>query len=238
MARSRDVPQLKSSSCGVAFTEAVKAAQAHHGSRHAYARLEAKGGWPKEITPALADFVARLDTFFLATASAAGQPYVQHRGGPKGFLKAIGPHSLAFADYAGNRQYITVGNLSENECVMLFLLDFETRTRVKVWGRARVVEDDPILLADLALPDYRAKPERAIVIDIVGWDANCRQHITARIRQVECERRIAELEARIAELEAPRGARTSRSQAQSTESARAPSLKKFEVDPATRENGE
>lgn len=205
MGSSSESPRPSGSSCEAAFTEAVKAVQTRRGSRRAYARLESKGGWPTEITPELAEFVARLDTFFLASASAAGQPYVQHRGGPQGFLKPIGPRVLAFADYSGNRQYISVGNLSENDKVMLLLLDFETRTRVKVWGRARVVEDDPMLLADLAVPDDGAKPERAIVIDITAWDVNCSRHITARVRQDECDRRIAELEARVAELEGRRG---------------------------------
>jgi predicted pyridoxine 5'-phosphate oxidase superfamily flavin-nucleotide-binding protein len=207
MANSNNVSERADSSCAVAFTDAVKAAQARRGSRHVYAKLEAKGGWPSEITPELAGFLARLDTFFLATASADGQPYVQHRGGPRGFLKPLGPRTLAFADYAGNRQYITVGNLSENQRVMLFLIDFEARMRIKVWGRARVVEDDLMLLAQIGHPDYRAKPERAIVIDIAAWDVNCRQHITARVRHDECERRIAKLEARIAELEVERSTR-------------------------------
>ena len=201
------VSERANSSCAVAFTDAVKAAQAQRGSRHVYSMLEAKGGWPSEITPELAEFLSQCDTFFLATASADGQPYVQHRGGPKGFLKPIGPRTLAVADYAGNHQYITLGNLSENERAMLFLIDFETRTRVKVWGRARVVEDDPILLVRMVHPDYRAKAERVIVIDITAWDVNCRQHITARVRQDECERRIAKLEARIAELEMERSTR-------------------------------
>jgi predicted pyridoxine 5'-phosphate oxidase superfamily flavin-nucleotide-binding protein len=194
MARTGDVPALSGTSCDVAFSAAVKAAQGQRGSRRAYARLEAKGGWPSEITPELAAFVARVDTFFLATASAAGQPYVQHRGGPRGFLKPTGPRSLAFADYAGNRQYISVGNLSENDRVMLILMDFETPGRIKVWGRGRVVEDDAALLEALAEPGYPARPERAIVIDIVGWDVNCPRHITARITRAEHEGRIAELE--------------------------------------------
>jgi predicted pyridoxine 5'-phosphate oxidase superfamily flavin-nucleotide-binding protein len=202
MAVGDDMPERPDSACAVAFTDAVKTAQSDRGSREAYSKLEAKGGWPRDIRPELAEFLSRLDTFFLATASADGQPYVQHRGGPGGFLKPIGPRTLAFADYAGNRQYITVGNLSENERVMLFLIDFETRTRVKIWGRARVVEDDAALLARLVDSNYRAKPERAIVIEITAWDVNCRQHITPRIRQDECQRRIAELQARIAELEA------------------------------------
>jgi hypothetical protein len=202
MAVGDDTPERTATACAVAFTDAVKTAQSSRGSRDAYSKLEDKGGWPRDIRPELAGFLSRLDTFFLATASADGQPYVQHRGGPDGFLKPIGPRTLAFADYAGNRQYITVGNLSENARVMLFLIDFETRTRVKVWGRARVVEGDPALLARLTDAGYRAKPERAIVIEITAWDVNCRQHITPRIRQDECQRRIAELEARIAQLEA------------------------------------
>ena len=187
MAVGNDTPERQDASCAVAFTDAVKAAQSRRGSRYACSKLEAKGGWPSDITPDLAEFLSRLDTFFLATASADGQPYVQHRGGPSGFLKPIGPRTLAFADYAGNRQYITVGNLSENERVMLFLIDFETRTRIKVWGRARVVEDDPALLAQLADSDCRAKAQRAIVIDITSWDVNCRQHITPGIAQLDVD---------------------------------------------------
>ncbi len=159
------------------------------------------GALPCEVGPDLLAFLARIDTFFLTTASTAGQPYVQHRGGPAGFLKVLDARTLAFADYAGNRQYISVGNLGENARVMLLLIDFETRTRVKIWGRARVVEGDAELLLRLGKPNARARIERAIVIDVDAWDINCRQHITPRVRQDAAQTRIGELQARIAQLE-------------------------------------
>jgi predicted pyridoxine 5'-phosphate oxidase superfamily flavin-nucleotide-binding protein len=186
----------------VAFTSAVKAWQERRGSRKAYARMEAKGGWRSEVTPELADFLAERESFYLATASAEGQPYVQHRGGPKGFLKVLDARRLAFADFGGNKQYISAGNLSENDRAQIFLMDYAGRRRIKVWGRARVVEDDPALLERLADPVYKAKPERAIVFDIEAWDVNCPQHILPRYTEEQIKPAFAKLEARILELEA------------------------------------
>jgi predicted pyridoxine 5'-phosphate oxidase superfamily flavin-nucleotide-binding protein len=169
------------SSCDVAFTPAVKAEQARRGSRRAYARLEERGGWPRSITPALREFLARVDTMFFATASADGRPYVQHRGGPKGFVKPLDDATLGFADFAGNRQYITVGNLAENDRAMMILVDFERRERIKIWGSARVVEDDAALVERLLTPGYPARAERAILLRVSAWDTNCPRHITARV---------------------------------------------------------
>ena len=136
----------------IAFTPAVKAVQAAKGSRASYARMERRG-WQTRITPDLAEFLAGLDMFYLGTASADGQPYIQHRGGPPGFLKVLDDRTLAFADFAGNRQYITLGNLSENPKAFLFLMDYANRQRVKLWGTARVVEDDAELLDHLRDPN-------------------------------------------------------------------------------------
>ena len=189
-------------SSDVAFTPAVKTWQERLGSRKAYARMEAKGGWQTRVTPELAAFLAERDSFYLASASAAGQPYIQHRGGPKGFLKPVGEGSLAFADFGGNKQYITAGNLSENDRAHIFLMDYPNRRRLKLWGRARVVEDDPELLESLADPAYKARPERAIVFDIEAWDVNCPQHIAPRYTEEQIKPAFAKLEGRIVELEA------------------------------------
>jgi predicted pyridoxine 5'-phosphate oxidase superfamily flavin-nucleotide-binding protein len=191
----------KKPSSDVAFTERVKAVQERLGSRASYARLERDGGFETAIDDALAAFVAEQRSLFLATASAAGQPYVQHRGGPPGFLHVLDPHTLAFADFAGNRQYISLGNLSENPKVLLFLIDYAERRRVKIWGEAKVVEDDPALLARLTPAGYRARPERAIVIHVTAWDANCPQHIPQRLEAADVEAALALRDARIAELE-------------------------------------
>jgi len=161
----------------VAFTPAVKAIQARKGSRNAYARMETGAGWETEVTPELAAFLAKQNSFFLATASADGQPYIQHRGGPPGFLRVLDATTLGFADFRGNRQYISLGNLSENPKVHLFLVDYATGTRIKVWGEAEVVEDDPALLAELTPKDYDARPEQAILVHVTAWDMNCPQHI-------------------------------------------------------------
>jgi predicted pyridoxine 5'-phosphate oxidase superfamily flavin-nucleotide-binding protein len=166
----------------VAFSNAVKAIQARKGSRNAYARMEQGAGWATEIDDDLAAFIAEQDSFFLATASADGQPYVQHRGGPPGFLRVLDETTLGFADFRGNRQYISLGNLAENPRVHLFLIDYATRRRVKIWGEAVVIEDNPELLAELMPEGYEARPEQAIVIHVTAWDENCPQHITARHR--------------------------------------------------------
>jgi predicted pyridoxine 5'-phosphate oxidase superfamily flavin-nucleotide-binding protein len=186
----------------IAFTPAVKALQARNGSRKAYERMEQKGGWKDEVTPDLAAFLAERDSFYLATASGEGRPYIQHRGGPKGFLKVLDGKRLAFADFGGNRQYISAGNLSENDQASIFLMDYANRQRIKLWGRARVVEDDPELLERLVEPGYKAKPERAIVFEIEAWDVNCPQHITRRYSEEQIAPAMARLQARIEELEA------------------------------------
>jgi predicted pyridoxine 5'-phosphate oxidase superfamily flavin-nucleotide-binding protein len=205
MASSRKPATAPSSD--VAFTDQVKAVQSRLGSRSSYARMERDGGFETEITGDVAAFVSEQRSFFLATASAAGQPYIQHRGGPPGFLHVLDPHTLAFADFAGNRQYISLGNLAENPRVHLFLIDFAHQRRVKIWGEARIVEDDPALLARLMPAGYRARPERAMLIHVVAWDANCPQHIPQRFEAGDVERALAARDRRIAELEAELAAR-------------------------------
>ena len=186
----------------VAFTPAVKAQQERRGSRAAYAKMESGAGWQSAVTPDLAAFIAERDSFYLATASADGQPYIQHRGGPKGFLKVIDAKTLGFADFRGNRQYISTGNLSENDKAQIFLMDYAGRQRIKVWGRARVVEDDPALIEKIRVPGYQGRPEQAILFDIEAWDVNCPQHITPRYTEDVIETVIAKLQTRIGELEA------------------------------------
>jgi len=185
----------------IVFPEAARRAQAERGSARGYDQKVA-AGFPDRVTPDLAGFIAELDTVFLATVSAEGAPYIQHRGGPKGFLKAIDEHTLGFADFAGNRQYITISNLAENDRAFLFLLDFANRRRVKVWGRARVVENDAALLDRLIDKSYRARPERAILFTIEAWDINCSQHITERFTPAEVAEAAEKLRERIAALEA------------------------------------
>ena len=194
----------------VAFTPAVKAVQERKGSRRAYRRMEEKGGWQTKVTPELAAFLAQRDSAYLATASRDGQPYVQHRGGPKGFIRVLDESTLGFVDYAGNRQYITAGNLMENDRAFLFLMDYAHRRRVKIWGRARVVENDPELIARLMPQGYSARPEQAILFTVVAWDVNCPQHIPRKLDAADVtavverlRRRIGELEAENARLRAP-----------------------------------
>lgn len=187
----------------IAFSDSVKAIQSRKGSRHAYHRMEQNGSWASEITAELAGFIAAQRSFFLATATADGQPYVQHRGGPPGFLKVIDQHTLAFADFKGNRQFITQGNLQDNPQAFIFLIDYTNRIRVKIWGRAIVVEDQPTQLQAL-MPDaqsYRARPEQIIRFSVVAWDRNCPQHIPVRYEQEDVEAWLQERDARIAELE-------------------------------------
>lgn len=183
------------------FTPAVQKAQAERGSAKAYERRVAEG-FPDKVTRELAQFIAEQDTAFLATATADGAPYVQHRGGPKGFIKIIDEHTLGFADYRGNRQYITLANLSENDRAYLFLLDPARKQRIKLWGRARVVENDPALIEKLFDKGYKARPERAILFTIEAWDVNCSSHIVARFTETELEEAFGRVRARIAELEA------------------------------------
>jgi uncharacterized protein len=183
------------------FTPAVQKAQVERGSAKAYERRLSEG-FPDKVTPELATFIAEQDTIFLATATADGAPYIQHRGGPKGFLKVIDERTLGFADFRGNRQYITLANLSENDRAILFLLDPARKQRTKLWGRARAVENDPELIEKLFDAGYRAKPERAILFTIEAWDANCSQHIVARFTEAELEEAFTKMQAKLAELEA------------------------------------
>ena len=189
-------------SSDVAFTPAVKGIQARKGSRSAYARVEQHGGWRTEIDEDLAAFLAAQDSMFLATASADGQPYIQHRGGPKGFIKVLDKNTLAFADYSGNRQYITQGNLSENPKANIFLMDYAHRRRVKIWGEARVLDDDPALTKSLMPQGYKARPEQVILFKISAWDTNCPQHIPQKFDAPDVAQALAVRDARIAELEA------------------------------------
>jgi predicted pyridoxine 5'-phosphate oxidase superfamily flavin-nucleotide-binding protein len=189
-------------SSDVAFTPAVKAIQSRKGSRGAYARAEEHGGWRTEVDADLAAFLAAQDSMFLATASSDGQPYIQHRGGPKGFIKVLDKNTLAFADYSGNRQFITQGNLSENRKAHIFLMDYAHRRRVKIWGEARVVDDDPALLQSLMPQGYKARPEQVILFRISAWDTNCPQHIPQKFDAADVAAALALRDARIVELEA------------------------------------
>jgi predicted pyridoxine 5'-phosphate oxidase superfamily flavin-nucleotide-binding protein len=185
----------------IAFTPSVKAIQERMGSRKQYERMEDRGGWAQAITTDLQDFISDRDSFYLATATANGQPYIQHRGGPKGFLKVLDDQTLAFADFVGNRQYISAGNLAENNKAFIFLMDYANRQRIKVWGTAEVVEDDPELLQQLNDPSYKGKPESVIRFHVEAWDVNCPQHINPRFDENETRRAIQDLKLRIEELE-------------------------------------
>jgi len=185
----------------IVFTPAVQQAQAERGSARAYAQ-RVEEGFPDTVTPELAAFIAEQDTAFLATATKDGAPYIQHRGGPKGFIKVIDDKTLGFADYRGNRQYITLANLSENDRAYLFLLDPARRQRIKLWGHARVVENDAALVEKLFDAGYKAKPERAILFTIDAWDVNCSQHIVSRFTEAEIAEAMGGVTRKIAELEA------------------------------------
>jgi predicted pyridoxine 5'-phosphate oxidase superfamily flavin-nucleotide-binding protein len=193
---------LPHASSDVAFTPAVKAVQARRGSRESYAKVEARGGFRTAVTPELVAFLAEARSFYLATTSAHGQPYVQHRGGPPGFLRVLDERTLAFADFKGNRQYITTGNLAENPRAYIFVMDYARRRRVKLWGRARVVEDDPALLDRLWPDGYAARPEQVILFEVEAWDTNCPQHIPQMFHAEDVGRTIVQLQTRISELEA------------------------------------
>jgi uncharacterized protein len=189
-------------SSDVAFTPAVKAIQARKGSREGYAHVEQKGGWRTEIDENLRAFLADANSIYLATASADGQPYIQHRGGPKGFIKVLDKSTIAFTDYSGNRQFITQGNLSENAKAHIFVMDYAHRRRVKIWGEARVVEDDPALTRSLMPQGYRARPEQVILFKIAAWDTNCPQHIPQKFDAADVAAALAQRDARIEQLEA------------------------------------
>ena len=186
----------------VMFSASVKQQQEQRGSRGQYA-AKATRGLRTAISEDLLLFLAQRDSFYLGTVSGDGQPYIQHRGGPKGFIKVLGERRIGFADLEGNRQYITLGNLADNPRAFIFLMDYANQQRLKLWGRARVIEDDAALIAQLAEDvSYAKTPKRAIVFDIEVWDINCRQHITPRFTEEQLRPGIEKLQARIVELEA------------------------------------
>ena len=189
-------------SSDVAFTPSVKAVQTRKGSRRGYARVEERGAWQTRITPDLARFIEAQTSIFLATVNAEGQPYIQHRGGPAGFLRVLDDKTVGFADFAGNRQYITQGNLADNPKAHLFLIDYAQRKRVKIWGEARVVEGDDELTARLMPEGYKARPEQAILFTVSAWDANCPQHIPQRFEAADVAAALAERDGRIEALQA------------------------------------
>jgi uncharacterized protein len=184
----------------VAFTDTVKAIQARKGSRTAYARMEAGGSWEQAITADLKAEIEAQTSVFLATANAQGQPYIQHRGGPAGFLQVLDGHTIGFADFAGNRQYITQGNLEDNPKAHLFLIDYANRRRIKIWGAARMVEGDEALLRRLMPVNYRARPEQVMLFTVSAWDVNCPQHIPQRFEAADVAAEITSRDERIAAL--------------------------------------
>ena len=189
-------------SSDVAFSPAVKQVQGERGSRAAYARMERDGGFETEVTESLRAFLAQVDTGFLATANAEGQPYIQHRGGPRGFIQGLDEHTLGFVDFVGNRQYVSTGNLSENERVCLFLIDYARQRRIKVWGTARAVPATDELLSRFVPNGSRARPEQVVLITVSAWDVNCPKHIPQKLDAAEVAQALQRLENRIAELEA------------------------------------
>jgi hypothetical protein len=186
----------------VAFTDSVKAQQTRMGSRRAYSHMEDSQGWPTTITPELEQFIAARNSMYLATANAAGQPYIQHRGGPPGFLRVLDEHTFGFADFAGNKQYITLGNIQENTKAHVFLMDYANRRRIKIWGELSAVEGDAALNARMKPEGYKARVERVMLIRIAAWDVNCPQHIPTKIDAEDVRAAIETRDARIAELEA------------------------------------
>ncbi|MGA9539636.1 MAG: pyridoxamine 5'-phosphate oxidase family protein [Methyloceanibacter sp.] len=189
----------------IAFTPAVKAAQTRRGSREGYARMRTKGKTRTAIDAGLGDFIAHARSFYLATASSKGQPYIQHRGGPPGFLRVLDEQTLAFADFSGNRQYISTGNLDENPNAMIFVMDYRTKHRVKIWGTAKVVESDEALIETLMPDNYVARAEAAIIFTVASWDTNCPQHIPLMVFAEDVEtlaERVTALEAENARLRA------------------------------------
>ncbi len=192
---------MSTPSSDIAFTPAVKAIQTQKGSRKNYARMESHGGWQTKVTLDLVSYLEGLDMFYLGTANADGQPYIQYRGGPPGFLKIVDEQTLGFADFGGNRQYITLGNLSENPKAFIFLMDYVNQQRIKVWGRAEVIEGNAELNERLRDPRYPGKVERSIVFHIEAWDVNCPQHIHRRLPASIVEPAIAALQKQIRDLQ-------------------------------------
>lgn len=188
-------------SSDVAFTPTVKDIQARRGSRKAYALREEAGAWPTRITPDLGAFIVAQTSVFVATANKDGQPYIQHRGGPPGFLRVLDDKTIGFADFAGNRQYITLGNLADNPKAYLFLIDYMHRRRIKIWGEARVVEGDAEFMSKLMPEGYEARPEQAILFTVAAWDSNCAQHIPQRFEAADVAAALMQRNARIAALE-------------------------------------
>ncbi len=186
----------------IAFTPSVKAIQSRKGSRSAYARMESQGGWATAITDELAGFIARQTSVFLATANALGQPYIQHRGGPPGFLRVLDEHTIGFVDFKGNRQFISSGNLAENPKAHLFLIDYTVRQRIKLWGTACVVEEDSGLIERMMPANYKGKSEQALLFAVAAWDANCPQHIPQRFEASDVAEALKSRDQKIAELEA------------------------------------
>src|ERR1043165_2029855 len=186
----------------IAFTDAVKAQQTRMGSRRAYSHMEDSQGWPTTITPELEQFITARNSMYLATANAAGQPYIQHRGGPPGFLRVLDERTFGFADFAGNKQYITLGNIQENTKAHVFLMDYANRRRIKIWGELSAVEGDVALNARMKPEGYKARVERVMLIKIAAWDVNCPQHIPMKIDAEDVQAAIEMRDARIAELEA------------------------------------
>ena len=193
---------MNAPSSDIAFTASVKAMQSKRGSREMYARMEAQGGFRTGIDERMIEALAGANSAYLVTASADGQPYAQHRGGPKGFIRIIDERTIGFADYAGNRQYISAGNRAENPKAFLFLMDYAGKRRVKIWGRARVVEGDAALNEALMPKGYKARAEAAILFEIEAWDLNCPQHIPQKFDAEDVAAALATRDARIAELEA------------------------------------
>ena len=188
----------------IAFTPSVKAAQSLYGSREKNARFELAEDARNQLTEFEADFIAERDSFYQATVSESGWPYVQHRGGPKGFVKVLDDRTIGFADFRGNVQYLSVGNLGANNRISLILVDYPNRQRLKVWGRVHIIHEneDPEIIAKLEVPTYRARVERGIVIRIEALDWNCPQHITRRYSKAEVDKLIAPLVDEIKTLKA------------------------------------
>jgi uncharacterized protein len=189
-------------SSDVAFTPSVKAVQTRKGSRRSYEHMQARRSWETRITPELAEFIAAQTSVFLATANGEGQPYIHHRGGPRGFLHVLDDKTIGFVDFAGNRQYITQGNLADNPKAYLFLIDYAHQQRIKIWGEARIVEGDAALMARLMPEGYEARPEQVILFTVSAWDSNCPQHIPQRFEAADVAAALAERDQRIAALEA------------------------------------